>query len=101
MSRMMSRIYRWPRGLAFATVALVLLAGTPSVSAQDHDMTMGTPSATATPAGGWSCGTAGTPAAMNHDEMGCMNSMTMIYEFDQLYIDMMLPHHGSIIALAE
>lgn len=55
------------------------------------------------------CGQAGTPAAtpgmmMDHGSMDQgtpMAEMMMEVEFDQLYIDMMLPHHGSIVALAE
>jgi len=59
----------------------------------------------ATPAAGYSCETA-TPAAAT-PEMGGMAmgtptpGMATDIEFDQLYIDMMLPHHGSILALAE
>jgi uncharacterized protein (DUF305 family) len=37
----------------------------------------------------------GTPAAGEHDMAG------MSVEFDHLYIDMMIPHHASIIALAQ
>jgi uncharacterized protein (DUF305 family) len=49
------------------------------------------------------CGPVGTPAAtpgmMEHD----MGTQAMMHEmeFDQLYIDMMIPHHESIIAMAE
>lgn len=49
------------------------------------------------------CNGVGTPAAsMGAMDHGSMEDMEMSeIEFDQLYIDMMLPHHGSIIALAE
>jgi uncharacterized protein (DUF305 family) len=52
------------------------------------------------------CDQAGTPmAAMDHGSMAqgeATPGMDMEQvEFDQLYIDMMLPHHDSIIALAE
>lgn len=63
----------------------------------------------ATPSAAASCDTAtptaGTPA-MDHGDMAGMDmgtpmaGMEMDVEFDQLYIDMMLPHHGSIIAMA-
>ncbi len=50
-----------------------------------------------------SCKSAGTPAASSGHGTGGANQSEMManVEFDQLYIDMMLPHHGSIIALAE
>jgi len=53
---------------------------------------------TATPAPA-SCATA-TPAATPAMGRGSM-TMDMEIEFDQLYIDMMLPHHGSIVAMAQ
>jgi uncharacterized protein (DUF305 family) len=59
-----------------------------------------------TPAAVHSCDSA-TPAAtpaMDHGGMSMstpMASMAMDVEFDQLYIDMMIPHHGSVVALAE
>jgi uncharacterized protein (DUF305 family) len=97
---MMSRIQGWLRGVAFVVVAMLLLTGTPALARANDGMSMGTPPAM--PSGGWSCETAGTPvAAMDHDDMGSMKSTPAAYEFDQLYIDMMLPHHGSIVALAE
>lgn len=49
---------------------------------------------------------AATPA-MDHGSMGGMGTgtpmadMEMGAEFDQLYIDMMIPHHASIVAMAE
>jgi uncharacterized protein (DUF305 family) len=55
------------------------------------------------------CTEAGTPAAeMNAMDHGSIDSgdatpgmeMQQV-EFDQMYIDMMLPHHGSIVALAQ
>ena len=55
-----------------------------------------------------SCDLAGTPvsgmASMGHEGHGdatpAMDMQMGQVEFDQLYIDMMLPHHGSIVALA-
>jgi uncharacterized protein (DUF305 family) len=60
----------------------------------------------ATPAVTYACEVRGsTPSAMTHEmsmratpEAG-MDHMAM--EFDQMYIDMMIPHHQSIIAIAE
>ena len=52
------------------------------------------------------CDLAGTPvsgmASMGHGNATPAMDMNMAQvEFDQMYIDMMLPHHGSIVALAE
>lgn len=54
----------------------------------------------------YSCATAGTPMAesgsMSGMEMGTpTGDMAMDVEFDQHYIDMMIPHHASIVALAQ
>lgn len=86
---------------AGATLAAAL--GAPSVARQATPAGAGQ----ATPAA-YSCQDIGTPTAgmagmasatpnagMGHDMSG------MAVEFDQMYIDMMIPHHGSIIALAE
>lgn len=78
-------------GFAIATSMLVV-AIPASVSATDH----------ATPGAMAACGdmqSSATPAPMNMD-MGDHETMAEI-EFDLAYIDMMIPHHGSIIALAE
>lgn len=55
----------------------------------------------ATPAAVFSCETTATPAAT--PEMGemAMSDAPITADFDQTYIDMMLPHHASVIALAE
>jgi len=59
----------------------------------------------AAPAADYSCETA--PPAAATPEMGGMaigtpmTGMAMDPEFDQLYIDMMIPHHASIVALAQ
>jgi len=48
-----------------------------------------------------SCETAGTPMpSMGHGGME-MGTPTSTAEFDQLYIDMMIPHHASIVALSQ
>ncbi len=59
----------------------------------------GTPAATPT----LSCESAATPPASSKHGSGdgTQREMMATVEFDQLYIDMMLPHHGSIIALAD
>ncbi len=84
------------RGLTVAALGVSILVSASGVAnAESHS---GTPEAT------WSCATAGTPAAAGHDDMAMGDDMEMEMadvEFDQLYIDMMLPHHGSIIALSQ
>jgi len=75
--------------------ASILFTATTGALAQ-HDAHGGTPEAA------WSCAMTGTPVAAGHEDMDMGMEMDMAdVEFDQLYIDMMLPHHGSIIALAE
>lgn len=52
----------------------------------------------------WSCDTLATPAAEAHGQHGMDESSTpdpAQAEIDLLYIDMMIPHHASIIALSE
>ncbi len=84
------------RGLTVtALVASILIATASGTVAQD-DAPGGTPEAA------WSCAMAGTPVAAGHADMDMGMDMDMAeVEFDQLYIDMMLPHHGSIIALSQ
>lgn len=80
------------RSLTVAALGASILVSAPGVAnAQSHG---GTPEAT------WSCAAPATPAAAGHENMGMDMEMAEA-EFDQLYIDMMLPHHGSIIALSE
>lgn len=73
----------------------------PGALAQSNHSAMATPAATPT----WSCGSAGTPVANGGHGTEATpqhaDDTAAKIEFDQLYIDMMLPHHGSIIALAE
>ncbi len=80
------------RGIAAAVGAAILITSTTvALAHEDHG---------ATP----SCATAGTPAADAGMAMDMGDGMDMEMgdvEFDQLYIDMMLPHHGSIIALSQ
>jgi uncharacterized protein (DUF305 family) len=56
-----------------------------------------------TPPAATACAAMATPMAgeQDHGDHGGTPSDAAEVEFDQLYIDMMLPHHGSIIALAE
>lgn len=94
----MRRSTHW-RIAATALMLLVAVArgGSATVALQDA-----TPAAT--PA---SCDTAATPSAgmgmgMSTPTSGMdMDTPTMAVEFDQSYIDMMIPHHASIVALAE
>lgn len=83
-------------GVLLAVLALAMLRPLPATAHQD-----------ATPSAPASCAAA-TPAAapaMDHGSMTGMEiatpGMEMDIEFDQLYIDMMLPHHGSIVAMAQ
>lgn len=83
------------KATVIAVGALLLVGAIPS-SAQHADH--GTPVAAA------SCDTtmASTPMPMNMGEhSGEMDMTAEMVEFDLAYIDMMIPHHGSIIALAE
>ncbi|MGC4107986.1 MAG: DUF305 domain-containing protein [Thermomicrobiales bacterium] len=87
---------------AFGLAATVLLTPATGLAQSGHMHGEGTPTATGTP---WSCdmsagmgsSMSSTPMAM--DESGSMHHGD--YPFDQLYIDMMIPHHDSIIALAQ
>ena len=78
---------------------LIPLFAPPGVAAQDATPTMSYSCETAAPASPMAVmeGMAmGTPAAeADHDMAG------QSVEFDQMYIDMMIPHHHSIIALAQ
>ncbi len=91
-----SRFRHVARTSALATLGVSMLFMAPGTFAQAFQ---GTPAATPM----WSCESAGTPAASSGHGTGGANQSEMManVEFDQLYIDMMLPHHGSIIALAE
>ncbi|MDQ3657778.1 MAG: DUF305 domain-containing protein [Chloroflexota bacterium] len=82
------------RGLTVAALSASILFTAASGAVAQHAGHGATPEAT------WSCAMAGTPVAAGHEDMGMDMDMAEV-EFDQLYIDMMLPHHGSIIALAE
>ena len=85
--------------LAAAMASLVALLPTAPLTGTAQD---------ATPAATYDCEDAGgamaaTPGAMAGMEMGTpmaeMDHMAM--ELDQMYIDMMIPHHASIIAMAQ
>lgn len=88
------------RGVAFGALGISLLLVSPAPSLGQGAATPG-----ASPETAWSCDAMGTPVANNeHSEHGQgmgESDMHDEVEFDQLYIDMMLPHHGSIIALSE
>lgn len=69
-----------------------------AMSGMDHgSMDMGTPAAGMAGMDHGSMGTSTPAAGMDH---GTMTGMEEV-EFDLMYIDMMIPHHESIIALAE
>jgi uncharacterized protein (DUF305 family) len=82
---------------AIAVVLPFLSLTSPSpLAAQSATPTVSCESAAAAPPMSGMDGMAmGTPAAGSHDMAGQQ------VEFDQLYIDMMVPHHESIIALAQ
>jgi uncharacterized protein (DUF305 family) len=86
------------RIVALATIGFTLVTTT-GVSAQMEGHNHGTPSPKA------SCDVTAMSTPMageeGHGDHGGTPSDAAEVEFDQLYIDMMLPHHGSIIALAE
>jgi len=83
--------------LAAFIMALTVIAPTSPVPATAQE---------ATPAMTYACVVGGsTPGAMTHEmpmagtPAAGMDHMAM--EFDQMYIDMMIPHHESIIAMAQ
>lgn len=79
-----------------ATLRGLIIAGVFSASMLGVSAVAQTPEASG-------CDQAGTPvagmASMDHGDATAGMEMQQV-EFDQLYIDMMLPHHGSIVALA-
>ncbi len=86
-----------------ATALLLLLA---IVATRGGSMITASQSATPPPAAA-SCDAAATPSAGMGMEMGTpgsgmeMGTPAMTAEFDQTYIDMMIPHHASIVALSQ
>lgn len=94
---------RITRSVATATIipafALLPVFTSFGVAAQDATPTMSYSCETAMPASpmaGMEGMAMGTPAADGAHDMTVQS-----VEFDQMYIDMMLPHHASIIALAQ
>jgi len=88
------------RPLLIAAFGALTVIGTPVAAVAQHDQHH---DAETTPTALWSCdGTmatpVATPASQGHDGHAMAGETA---EFDQLYLDMMLPHHGSVIALAE
>lgn len=77
---------------------LMPVFSTSSVAAQEATptMTYGCEAVSASPMAGMEGMTMGTPMAEGGHDMAGQS-----VEFDQMYIDMMLPHHESIIALAQ
>jgi uncharacterized protein (DUF305 family) len=98
----MTRIALLERFAATA-IGIALLSAIPvtALAQHDHDHDHGTAPAV------WTCEVASTPAASHaghhDDEATPADEGTVVQqaEFDQLYIDMMIPHHTSIIALAQ
>jgi len=78
---------------------LISFFAPPGVAAQEATPTMTyscEAAMTASPMAGMEGMAMGTPAAADEHDMAGAS-----VEFDQMYIDMMLPHHASIIALAQ
>jgi len=86
------------RGLTVTVLGAAMFVSVSGSTVAQHDAHSGTPEPM------WSCDMAGTPAAADDMDMDMGDDMEMDMadvEFDRLYIDMMLPHHGSIIALSQ
>lgn len=107
MSRFSTAKSSLRRTIMTGAFAVSLLLAPAVAAAQPGTMhAEGTPSASGTP---WSCdmsagmGTSpATASASTPTETGDSGTaVSEAYPFDQLYIDMMLPHHESIIALAQ
>ncbi|MDP9473720.1 MAG: DUF305 domain-containing protein [Chloroflexota bacterium] len=92
------------RGGTAMVLALLLMTGMrPAMGAQDQPPIPHSHEA-ATPPAADPCATAATPATpMAVVERGGMDMGTPVVrsEFDQAYIDMMIPHHASILAVAQ
>jgi len=86
-------------GVIAATASLA--PGTGTATATEHPATPAAAScATATPGAGMGAMAMGSPMAGM--DMGTpMPGMAMEMEFDQQYIDMMMPHHQAIIAMSQ
>jgi uncharacterized protein (DUF305 family) len=90
----------WPVsiGVLFVSLAFATLGETAGAAPARQD---------ATPTASYSCDAAPPVASptMDDGEMGDMEMGSpmaeMAAEFDQLYIDMMIPHHASVVALAQ
>ncbi len=86
-----------PMSVVMAALAAMIGPVSPATARQGTPATAG---CAGTPVAAWPMAT----AAEGGMEMGGgtpMAGMAMDVEFDQLYIDMMLPHHGSIVAMAQ
>jgi uncharacterized protein (DUF305 family) len=100
MNMTRARIGRWGAGAVLLLLAFATLRGGIGRAALAQD---------ATPAAGYSCDTVtpGATPAMDHGGMTDMAAGTpmagghMAMEFDMIYIDMMIPHHASIVALSQ
>ena len=92
------RSFRLPAALCCLLIAFAVLLGGGPAAAATANQPVAARQATPTT---WSCDTTGTPAAT--PAMPTMNdeATPTSIDFDQTYIDMMLPHHASVIALAE
>ncbi len=88
------------RDTLWRVICAALLLGIAFITSRGPGATFARQDATPTAA---SCDTAGTPMAGMGTPMAGMDIGTPAAsaELDQLYIDMMVPHHASIVALAQ
>ncbi|MGB3328091.1 MAG: DUF305 domain-containing protein [Thermomicrobiales bacterium] len=88
------------RRIALAATVIATMLATPVVGLAQSGAAPGV----GTPTAAWSCDmTPGMGMSMSSTPMPAHSGMMEHgqYPFDQLYIDMMIPHHQSIIALAQ
>ena len=90
-----------PHAVMISTVCLLLAASLTTALTGAASPGQPTTARQATPAA-YSCDTAATPGATPAATPAmAMSDAPVTADFDQTYIDMMLPHHASVIALAE
>lgn len=94
---MTSTRFPFVRSTVISAFCAATLWATPAAGLAQHSHD----TAEATPATTWSCDTIATPAAAATPSGHADHGMAKEAPFDQLYLDMMLPHHGSVIALAQ
>ncbi len=89
-----------PHAVMISAVCLLLAASLTAALSGAASPGQPTTARQATPAA-YSCANATTPAATPAVGDMAMSDAPVTADFDQTYIDMMLPHHASVIALAQ